>query len=119
MPTVADLPKPVARFIQAVNDTNRELLISTFAEDAFVNDQLCEHRGAEAIGRWADAELIGKALHMDVIDARKHYATVILSARVDGDFDKLGLPDPLVLHFYFTTRRGKLIQLTILPKAEA
>ncbi len=115
MPTPKNAPKPVAQFIRAVNAGDLELCLSVFAEDAIVNDQLCEHRGPEEIRRWAREELIGKALRLNVVDAHRHYANYILSAEVDGDFDKLGLPDPLLQQFYFTHRRGRLVQLTILP----
>jgi hypothetical protein len=33
---------------------------------------------------------------------------------VDGDYDKRGLPDPLVLAFYFSVHREKVVQLIIL-----
>jgi hypothetical protein len=117
-PKLDDLPQAVVQFIQGVNAGDLESLLSAFAEDAFVNDQLCEYWGAEAIRRWAVQELIGKALTIEVVEARAHYAHLILSAQVDGDFDKLGLPNPLLLHFYFTHCWGKLVQLTILPKPE-
>ena len=119
MPKLKDLPKPVAQFIQGVNAGDLELLLSAFVQDAFVNDQLCEFWGAEAIRQWASQEVIGKSLTIDVIEARTHYAQLILSAQIDGDFDKLGLPNPLLQHFYFAQRGGKLVQLTILPKPEA
>ena len=116
MPALSDLPRPVAKFIRGVNAGNLELLLSTFVDDAFVNDQLCEYWGTEAIRQWAVKELIGKALTIDVVEARTHYAHLVLSAQIDGDFDKQGLPNPLLLRFYFAQRRGKLVQLIILPK---
>ena len=111
--------QPVAQFIRVVNAGDLELLLSAFAEDAFVNDQLCEYWGTEAIRQWAIQELTGKSLTIDVVEVRTHYAHPILAARVDGDFDKLGLPNPLLLHFCFTQYEGELVQLTILPRPES
>jgi len=118
MPKFGKLPKPVAQFVEAVNAGDLERLLSTFLEDALVNDELREHWGIEAIRRWAADELIAKALRIEVVEARAHYTHLIVSAEIDGDFDKLGLPNPLVHRFYFAQRRGKLAELTILPKAE-
>jgi hypothetical protein len=44
----------------------------------------------------------------------KHYDNLIVTADVDGNFDKRGLPDPLVLAFYFTPNNDLIIQLIIL-----
>jgi hypothetical protein len=44
----------------------------------------------------------------------KHYGNFIVTANVDGNFDKRGLPDPLVLAFYFTRHRNLIVQLIIL-----
>ena len=37
-----------------------------------------------------------------------------VTADVDGNFDKRGLPDPLVLAFYFTPHNDVIIELIIL-----
>jgi hypothetical protein len=36
------------------------------------------------------------------------------TANVDGNYDKRGLPDPLVLAFYFTIQSDLIVQLIIL-----
>lgn len=116
MPEPSNLPQPVAQFLAAANLGERERLLSAFVEDAIVNDQLCEYRGVDEIRRWANKEVIGKNVKIDVIDARRHYGQMILTAKVDGDFDKRGLPNPLVLNFYIAQDGGRLVQLIILPK---
>jgi hypothetical protein len=110
------LPQPVARFVAGINTADVALVLSQFVEDAIVNDQLREYCGAESIRQWAEQECIGKALTIDVIDARRHYGQMILTGRIWGDFDKRGLPDPLLLTFYFTQDGCKVVQLIILPK---
>jgi hypothetical protein len=43
-----------------------------------------------------------------------HYDNFIVTANVDGNYDKRGLPDPLVLAFYFTAQSDLIVQLIIL-----
>jgi hypothetical protein len=43
-----------------------------------------------------------------------HYGNFIATANVDGNYDKRGLPDPLVLAFYFTPKSDLIVQLIIL-----
>lgn len=116
MPTLCHLPQSVAQFLEAANLGERERLLSAFVADAIVNDQLCEYRGIDEIRRWANKELIGKNIKIDVVESRRHYGQMILTAKIDGDFDKRGLPDPLALNFYIAQDGGKLVQLIILPK---
>jgi hypothetical protein len=42
------------------------------------------------------------------------YGSFIVTANVDGNYDKRGLPDPLVLAFHFTARHDLIVQLIIL-----
>ena len=43
-----------------------------------------------------------------------HYGNFIATANVDGNYDKRGLPDPLVLAFYFGVQSDLIVQLIIL-----
>ena len=51
---------------------------------------------------------------MEVTSAIEHYGNFIVTANVNGTFDKRGLPDPLVLAFYFTLHGDQIVQLIIL-----
>jgi hypothetical protein len=51
---------------------------------------------------------------MSVTKVIKHYENFIVTANVDGNFDKSGLPDPLVLAFYFNAQNDLIVQLIIL-----
>jgi hypothetical protein len=51
---------------------------------------------------------------MNVTKLITHYGNFIATANVDGNFDKRGLPDPLVLAFYFTAHSNLIVQLIIL-----
>ncbi len=111
---LAALPEPIGVFIQATNSWNLNQLVTTFVDDALVNDQLVDYWGKSEIEVWAARDIIGERLVMKVVHMRRHHDHVILTANVDGTFDKRGLPDPLVLTFYFSVMDGKITQLIIL-----
>jgi hypothetical protein len=108
------LPAPVAAFINAANTFDLRALLAAFADDALVNDQLQDYRGKAAIAEWAGRDIIGARLTLYVIDVLKHYEQVIVTAHVDGDYDKRGLPDPLVLTLHFSPREDEIVQLIVL-----
>jgi hypothetical protein len=101
------LPRAVATFVDAVNALDLEMFAS-------VNDQLREFRGQEQIRSWAASEIIGEKFKMTVVDADRRYGNCVVNATVDGEFDKRGLPDPLLLTFYFSVQGERIIQLIIL-----
>src|ERR1700753_2046627 len=108
------LPPLVAAYVEATNSFDLERLIAIFAEDALVNDQLRDYWGRAAIREWAERDIISERLTMVVTTVVEHYGNFIVTANVDGNFDKRGLPDPLVLAFYFTGHRNLIVQLIIL-----
>jgi ketosteroid isomerase-like protein len=52
------LPTLVAAYVEASNNFDLERLMSTFAEDALVNDQLRDYWGKPAIREWAKRDII-------------------------------------------------------------
>jgi len=108
------LPPPVAAFVEATNSFDLERLLATFADDALVNDQLRDYWGKAAIRGWAERDIIGERLTIAVTKVVRHYDNLIVTADIDGEFDKRGLPDPLVLAFYFTPHNDLIVQLIIL-----
>ncbi len=110
----AGLPAPVAAYIRATNRHDLHALLATFVDDALVNDQLTDYWGREAIAAWAARDIIGERLTLKVVRVVQHYGHSIVTAHVDGSFDKRGLPDPLVLVFYFSSCDDKIVQLIIL-----
>jgi SnoaL-like domain len=113
-PQAPPLPPLVAAYVEATNSFDLERLLAAFAEDALVNDQLRDYSGREAIREWAARDIIGQGLTMEVTSAIEHYGNFIVTANVNGTFDKRGLPDPLVLAFYFTLHGDQIVQLIIL-----
>jgi hypothetical protein len=112
--TPISLPPLVAAFVEATNSFDLNRLLATFSDDALVNDQLCDYWGKAAIRDWAERDIIGDRLTIAVTKIVSHYGNFIVTADVDGNFDKRGLPDPLVLAFYFTPHNELIVQLIIL-----
>jgi hypothetical protein len=110
----AALPPLIAAFVEATNSFDLDRLMATFADDALVNDQLRDYWGKAAIKDWAEREIVGERLTIAVTKIVRHYSNFIVTANIDGNFDKRGLPDPLVLAFYFTPHNDVIIQLIIL-----
>jgi hypothetical protein len=108
------LPPLIAAYVDATNSFDLERFVATFAEDALVNDQLRDYWGRPAIREWAKRDIIGERLTMNVVKVINHYGNSILTANVDGSYDKRGLPDPLVLAFYFTAQSDLIVQLIML-----
>jgi hypothetical protein len=88
--------------------------LKTFDDDALVNDQLHDYWGKSAIREWAAREIIGECMTMHVVRTIEHHGHVIITANINGDFDRRGLPDPLLLTFYFSASRDKIVLLIIL-----
>jgi hypothetical protein len=104
-------------YVEATNSFDLERLMATFAEDALVNDQLRDYWGKPAIREWAKRDIIGERLTMNVTKVINHYGNFIVTAKVDGNYDKRGLPDPLVLAFYCRCARSGWRPVRRLPLA--
>ena len=49
----------------------------------------------------------------------EHYGDVIVTSRMDGDYDKSPFPDGLFLTYYFTVRDGRIVRLIIIRNKPA
>jgi hypothetical protein len=108
------LPEPARAFVLAVNAGDREAIVDTFAECALVVDELQEYWNRQAIADWVNRLVVAPRLSLDVRSATYNGEHTVVRAVVDGDFDKRGLPEPLIVSFYFSAHEGKLVQLLIL-----
>jgi ketosteroid isomerase-like protein len=110
-----DLPTPVLGFVQAMNMYDLDGMVSRFAPDAIANDQMRHYAGREAIRAWLAKEIAGDRVTMFVTETLRHPGGVAVLAKVTGDYDKTGLPDPLELRFYFTLAGDAIAQLVVIP----
>ena len=111
--TISNLPAPIAAYIAATNAFDIEAFMATFADGALVNDHRNEFPGRAAIRAWAQREIIGDCVTMHPVEATNRGSGVTVTASIDGNFDKTGLPSPLLLTFYFTIDDGRIVQLVI------
>jgi ketosteroid isomerase-like protein len=111
-----DLPAPVLGFVQAMNMYDLDGMVSRFAPDAIANDQMRHYKGREAIRAWLAKEIAGDRVTMFVTEILRHPGGVAVRAKVTGDYDKTGLPDPLELRFYFALAGDAIAQLVVIPE---
>jgi hypothetical protein len=93
---VRALPRPVAAYVAVTKAFDLDRLLATFADEALVNDQLRDYWGKTAIRERAERDIIGERLTINVVGVIGHYGNFVVTANIDGDFDKQGLPEPLV-----------------------
>jgi ketosteroid isomerase-like protein len=108
------LPQVVADHVAAHNNHDPDALMATLAPDAMLNDAQREFVGHEAIRAWADKEIFGDNVTLATEVAYEQYGDIIARFRVDGDFDKSKLPNPVILTYYFSIRNDKITQLIVL-----
>lgn len=116
---ISRLPAAIAGYIAATNALDIDALMTTFAEDALVNDHPKEFVGQAAIRSWAEREIIGDRVTLRTTSAAVRDTSAVITAVVDGRFDKSGLPDLLVLTFYFALGGDRIDQLVIVHNAPA
>jgi len=109
-----NLPKVVAENLRACNAHDIEAWLVTFAPDALLNDVQREFIGTDAIRAFAEKEIFGDNVTMDVQRAWDRHGNVTLNCKFDGTYDKTGLPDPLILTLYFSLKDDRITQLIIL-----
>ena len=97
----------------AVDDFLTNPSVEAFAPGALVHDNGREFRGTTAIGRWIAEEITGPRVTTTVRDREVVHGVEAVTAAADGDFDKTGLPDPLVLTYYFTPAGDRIGTLFI------
>jgi hypothetical protein len=117
--TMHTLPTPVAAYIAATNVFDIDAIMATFAEDALVNDHRNEFAGRDAIREWAQREIVNDRVTMQVTNAACRGSGVAVTAIIGGNFDKTGLPDPLMLTFYFSFSGERIDQLIIVHNKPA
>jgi hypothetical protein len=107
------LPEPIFKYLQAVNAGAAEEFPASFADDAVVVDVNRELRGLDEITAWAGADIFGVHVHFDVLDVAERQGRTVVRVKIDGTFDRTGLPDPLVMNLEFNVAEGKIAELRI------
>jgi SnoaL-like protein len=108
-----NLPAPIASYLRSVNSGAKQEFPASFATDAVVIDVNRELRGLDAITAWASADIFGALVHFEVLDVTERAGRTIVRVKIDGTFDRTGLPDPLVMNHEFEVAEGKITELRI------
>lgn len=112
-----ELPPAIEQYFAAANSRDAIGFAAAFADDAEVRDEGQLYRGREQIRQWR--ELVQRKY---TVTASPHSLVqrdgrVVVTALVEGDFPKAGLPDPLHLEYRFGLRQGLVETLEIgLPR---
>ena len=106
------LPRSVETYIRAINARDADAFQSSFAHDAVVKDVGREFRGVAAIKEWGDREIFAVNVTLEVMKVVERKGQTIVTVKIDGSFDRTGLPDPLVMDLCFTIAGGKIAALT-------
>jgi len=106
------LPRSVETYIRAVNTRDTDAFQSSFAHDAVVKDVGREFRGVAAIKEWGDREIFAVNVTLEVMKVVEREGQTIVNVKIDGTFDRTGLPDPLVMDLCFTIAGGTIAALT-------
>ena len=109
---VEQLHGPAAGYIGTINGKAPAGFIALFAEDADVDDAGRIIRGREAIRAWAASDIFAANVTLDALDASGDENDATITAKVDGTFDRTGLPDPLIMTFRIVALGGKITNLT-------
>jgi hypothetical protein len=108
------LPSVIQRHIDAINAFDTDAVVATFAADALVNDNHRDIRGTDAIRAWVAREIVGDRVTMDVVAVVDQPGVSAVRARYDGDFDRTGLPDEVILTNYFVVRDDRIAALFVI-----
>ena len=106
------LPKTAAAYVRSINDHDAPAFIALFADSAVVNDAGREFRGIAAIKSWGDQEIFAPLVTIEVLDVVDRSGETVVTTKVDGNFDRTGLPDPVIINQHFTAEGGKIVGLT-------
>lgn len=106
------LPEPAATYVRATNDHDATAFIACFAENAVVNDAGREFRGIAAIKAWSDHEIMDAQVKLEVQGVADRDGEITITTKVDGNFDRTGLPDPLIINHHLTALGDKIVGLT-------
>jgi ketosteroid isomerase-like protein len=105
------LSQAAAAYVQAINSHAAAEFAALFADNAVVDDAGRVFRGIEAIKAWSDHEIMNALVTLEVLDVADRGGNVIMTTKVDGNFDKTGLPNPLIMEHELSVENDKIIGL--------
>lgn len=108
----------ITAHIAAINSFDVDAIMDTFADDALVNDFSREFWGRDRIRAFVSKEFVGDHVTVEPVEVVDNAGMWCVRCRYDGDYDKTGLPDPLIMTNYFRLRDGKIVTVFIIKNTE-
>jgi ketosteroid isomerase-like protein len=106
------LPTIAAEYVRSINTPDADALVGLFAPDALVSDAGREFRGVAAIRAWSESDIFTPQVRLKVLSVAGGDGEAVVTTEVDGNFDRTGLPDPVVIDHHISTHSGKIARLT-------
>lgn len=83
-----------------------------FADNAVVDDAGRMFRGLDAIREWSNREIFDAQVTFRVLDATDADGAILITTEVEGNFDRTGLPDPVIIIHRLRLDGDKIVELT-------
>jgi hypothetical protein len=109
MTTVSALANTYAA---AINSADRAGFRALFADSAQIDDNGRKLQGIVAIEEWANREIFAAQVSLQVLESAMNDGEALVTAIVDGNFDRTGLPDPVVISHRIEMEAGQIVALT-------
>jgi len=106
------LPPTAAEYVRSINDHDREAFNALFVEATFVNDAGREFCGRAAIESWSHGDIFDAQVTLEVIDATDRDGETVITTKVEGNFDRTGLPSPVIINHHITVEHDRIVGLT-------
>jgi len=98
-------------YVGSVNRQDAPAYVALFAPDAVVDDAGRTFRGHQDIEKWAAADIFAAHVTFEVLDAQLDGDRATITTKVDGSFDRTGLPDPVVISHHLQFASDKISRL--------
>ncbi len=106
------LPATADAYVQSINNHDAVAFMALFNDAAVVDDVGRTFRGSAAIKDWSNREIFDADVTMEVLEVDKQDGQTVVRTKVDGNFDRTGLPNPVILDHHITDEGGKILGLT-------
>ncbi len=113
MEVLKQMPQVISDYVTTSNLPDPDGFVACFAEDAVVVDEGQDRQGKDAINSWSAEYHFAVHVKLEPVKAKQEGTEYVVTCKIDGDFDKTGLPDPLLLDYHFHVKDGKITRLSI------
>lgn len=110
---IDQIPTVIRKYIDASNMPDPVAFVNCFSEDAVVLDEGKKRIGQQEIKKWSDQYHFGANVTLEPRAVKENEDTVVVTFKLDGTYDKTGLPDPLLLEYHFSITNDQIVSLSI------